>query len=54
MSRARHETSDLTVPEREAIAKSGLNPALSRNREAPEGDEPGRLPLDMKKLSREG
>jgi hypothetical protein len=25
-------------------AKSGLNPALSRNCEAPSGDEPGRLP----------
>jgi hypothetical protein len=36
-------------------AKSGLNPALSRNCDAPSGDEPGRLPYaDGRQLSTEG
>jgi hypothetical protein len=36
-------------------AKSGRNPALSRNCDAPSGDEPGRLPYaDGRQLSTEG
>jgi hypothetical protein len=39
-----HRPGGAAVPYGDARAKSGANPALSRNREALSRDEPGRLP----------